>query len=297
MKGIKMKSGFYPALGTPLDEQGNLVKKSMQDQIERMIDAGASGLLVMGSMGQQAYIKDSQCQPIAKAAIEANKGRLPLFIGAMDNSAARVKQRITALEDLEFDGVVLTTPYYNVFSPDDTCHFFEQAAKGTKHSLFLYDLAGVTKIKITYEMVLQMISSIPNLKGIKSGDLLLQRNLYRSSSVPESFVQLFSSLDLFDVAYGYGINKNLDGMFSCTPVNSHKMYKALEAGDYDAAAEYLANIISLRNVFLKSNVLMAFTVSMNLHGFDGCFGVDFCAPVDESAKEEIKAEMVRIGEL
>ena len=40
-----MNKGFYTALGTPLDSQGNFCPESMTRQIEMQIDAGVSGLL------------------------------------------------------------------------------------------------------------------------------------------------------------------------------------------------------------------------------------------------------------
>ena len=40
-----MKYGFVPALGTPLDANGNLCKESYAKQIERMLEAGAVGIL------------------------------------------------------------------------------------------------------------------------------------------------------------------------------------------------------------------------------------------------------------
>lgn len=54
-----MKSGFIPALGTPLDENGNLCIESYKKQIEDQINAGASAILCMGSMGIQPYIRTS----------------------------------------------------------------------------------------------------------------------------------------------------------------------------------------------------------------------------------------------
>ena len=48
---MKLEKGFYTALGTPLDESGNLVADSLTKHINQQIDAGASGLLLMGSMG------------------------------------------------------------------------------------------------------------------------------------------------------------------------------------------------------------------------------------------------------
>ena len=292
-----LKNGFFPALGTPLDYNGDIVKKSFQNHVDHMIEAGASGLLVLGSMGQQAYVKNCQCTEIIKLASDVNHGRLPLFAGSMDNSIARAKSRISAIEDVKLDGVVMTTPYYNVFGPADVMNYFKNVAASTKHNLYLYDLAGVTKIKITYDMAVQMSKEIPNLKGMKSGDIEMMRNLTMYGELPADFNLLFSGLDIFDVAYRFGIRKNLDGMFDCTPVNGGKMYRALEKEDYDTAAVCLKNIISLRNLMIKYNVFAAFTVVMNALGFEGSFNPDFMLPVGEEGKAELIAKLKAIGEL
>ena len=52
----RLKDGFYTALGTPLDKDGNLVKESLTKHIKQQMEAGASGLLLMGSMGIEAYL-------------------------------------------------------------------------------------------------------------------------------------------------------------------------------------------------------------------------------------------------
>ena len=50
---MEFLNGFYPALGTPLDIDGNLIEESYAKQIELMIDAKARGVLCMGSMGAE----------------------------------------------------------------------------------------------------------------------------------------------------------------------------------------------------------------------------------------------------
>ena len=52
-----MKKEFYPALGTPTNLDGTLVKESFGRQIELMISSGAKGALCMGSMGNMASLK------------------------------------------------------------------------------------------------------------------------------------------------------------------------------------------------------------------------------------------------
>ncbi len=107
-----MKNGFVPALGTPLDRDGNLMENSYRKQIEMLLEAGSSGVLAMGSMGQQPYIKTPETPKIARAAVQQVKGRVPVFVGAMDNSINRAKERMAAMEDLDIAGFVFTTPYY-----------------------------------------------------------------------------------------------------------------------------------------------------------------------------------------
>src|SRR5690554_4809816 len=107
-----LKEGFYTALGTPVDDFGNVVEGSLVKQIEDQIEANASGLLLMGSMGMEPCVKETQYGQIVKIAVTAVRGRCPLFVGAMDNSVWRVKEKLEAIDNVDIDGIVVTTPYY-----------------------------------------------------------------------------------------------------------------------------------------------------------------------------------------
>ena len=292
-----MMDGFVPALGTPLDQNGNLVKDSLRKQIEDQISAGAVGLLCMGSMGIQAFIRNDVYPQVVKAAVEAAAGRVPVYVGAMDTSIARAKERIAAVEELDIAGFVFTAPYYSPASRDQMMRFFKGIAAATKHQVLLYDLPGVTQCKITYDMVLELIRDVPNMAGIKSADLQMFRKLKLNPDVPESFIMVYSGLDTFDIAYKWGITNCLDGMLSCTPANTKKIFAAMAEGDYDTAAECLNRIVELRDFFVSHDLWPSFTAAMNLLGYEGLFGPDYVAAVQATSVEEIRQEMNRIGEL
>ena len=291
-----MKYGFVPALGTPLDAEGKLCKESYTAQINRMIDAGAVGVLCMGSMGQQAFISNDVCVEVAETAIKAAAGRVPVYVGAMDNSIKRAKARIASMEHLDVTAFVLTTPYYEVDTAEQVMKYFREVAKSTKHGIMLYDLAVVTNFKITYDMVCQLKKDIPNLVGIKSGDLVMQRKI-RLNPELQDLKTFFSNLDVFDIAFPWGVGSVLDGMFTCTPVNSQKLIEAMRGGDKAAAAEALNNIIEFRDKLLGWDLWPAYSAAMNLLGWEGLHAPDW---VTESSPEIIalvKEEMQRIGEL
>lgn len=291
-----MKYGFVPALGTPLDENGRLCKASYTAQINRMIDAGAVGILCMGSMGQQAFISNDVCVEVAETAIKAAAGRVPVYVGAMDNSIKRAKARIASMEHLDVTAFVLTTPYYEVDTAQQVMKYFREVAKSTRHNIMLYDLAVVTNFKITYEMVCQLKKDIPNLIGIKSGDLTMQRKIRLTPELTD-LKTFFSNLDVFDIAFPWGIGNVLDGMFTCTPVNSRKLIAAMHAGDQTGAAEALNNIIAFRDKLLGWDLWPAYSAAMNLLGWEGLHAPDWVTPSSPEVIALVKAEMERIGEL
>ena len=165
----KLKKGFYTALGTPIDENGNLVEGSLRKHINQQIEAGASGLLVMGSMGNEACIKLSAYKEIVRVASEENAGRVPLFVGAMDTSIVKVMEKIEAMDGAKIDGVVLTTPFYGAPSDDDALTWFLTIADKSPYPIYLYDLAVTVKYKMTLPVISELIKH-DNIKGIKTAD-------------------------------------------------------------------------------------------------------------------------------
>ncbi|MBO7170166.1 MAG: dihydrodipicolinate synthase family protein, partial [Clostridia bacterium] len=234
---------------------------------------------------------------VAKVAVEANAGRVPLFVGAMDTSIARVKRRIAPLEDMDIDGLVLMAPFYSPTNRTQMMNFFRGVAALTKHKILVYDLPVVCQAKITYDMVLELIETVPNFAGIKSADTIMFRNLKKNPKVPKDFIMVYSGLETFDVAYKWGIDNCLDGMLSCTPYNTGKMFKAMAEDDYQTASACLDNIVALRDCFIANDLWPSFTAAMNLLGCEGDFGMDYNNPVTDNVITNIRAEMVRIGEL
>lgn len=292
---MEFKNGFYTALGTPLDVDGNLVEASLRKHINQQIEAGASGLLLMGSMGIEAYIKNSAYAEIVRVGADEVAGRLPLFVGVMDNSIVKVKEKIDMIKDAEIDGVVLTNPYYNAVDNDQMVSWFSKIADYSPYPLYLYDLAVVTKTKITLPVIDRLINH-PNIKGIKTADWEMIQAIGRK--YPDAdFDCFYSGLDSFDYANMMGIKKNLDGMFSCTPVNGKKMFDCLKSDDFAGARTCLDNILLLRDTMLGHGLMASFTYCMNMLGCDGDFHQDYCLPVSEESKKILKETMQKIGEL
>ena len=291
-----LKNGFYTALGTPLTEDGKIIKDALIKHIDQQIDAGAVGLLLMGSMGIEASVPHSEYAKTVDIAIKANKGRVPLFVGAMDNSVARVRERIDMIgADKKIDGLVVTVPYYAVPREIDAICYFKQIADYSPWPVYIYDLPGVTQFRISMNIIDALIAH-KNVKGMKSANWELIKAIGRK--YPDAdFECLYSGLDSFDHANVLGIKKNLDGMFCCTPKNAKAMYQCLNNGDIAGARKYLDNILLMRDTMLACGLMRCFTYCMNILGVEGNFHQDYTAPTAENAKEKMAETLKEIGEI
>ena len=213
----------------------------------------------------------------------------------MDNSIAKVMEKIALIGDAKVDGVVITTPFYGRLDDAEIVNFFRTIADKSPFPVFLYDLAAVTKLKITLPIIDKLIDH-PNILGMKSVDWQLIQQIGRK--YPEkNFQCLYSGLDTFDYGHMMGIYKNLDGMFCCTPKNGRKLYDALNVKDYKTARVHLDNILHMRDTMISLGLMYCFTYCMNLLGFEGNFHEDYCLPIDDNTKKIIKQTMIDIGEL
>ena len=291
-----MKDGFYTALGTPLDDRGNLIEDSFRKQVSDQITEGASGLLALGTMGCQPNVKTEECPKVAKACIEEAANRCPVFVGVLDNSIARVMARIDALEGLSPDGVVLTTPYYFVATQEEIINFYRAIARGSSLPVYMYDLPVTTKTKMEVATI-ETLMKEENIKGIKTGVLPTARKLLQSPANKADFTILFSGIDVCDIAFPWGLSKFLDGMFAVTPKASGQLARALENGNREEARKILDRIVELRDRFFKLGVFRAFSEAMHLLGYEGDFAPDYCLPLTEDEKEYIKTCMTELGHM
>lgn len=291
-----MNNGFYPALGTPTDDNGILNESSYAKGIELMVSSGAAGVLCMGSMGVMATIRNSEYAKTAQLCVDTVAKRVPVMVGVMDCSVNRVFDRIKALESAGIDGVVATAPFYFKLSAGEIVNFFEMVSKHSKYPVYIYDLPSVTQSPITRE-ILDPLMKMHNIAGIKTANINLILDLFRNNPVRDSFSIFYSGLDSFDAAIKLGIKRNLDGMFTCTPYNSKMMYKNMEDGDEVKISYHLNNILSLRNTFLKGDIFPAYSYAMELIGCTGNYYPDYDKPISGKLKEEIFECMKLIKEI
>ena len=168
---MKEFKGAYTAMITPMKDNGELDYDGFRKLINMQIDEGIDGLLPLGTTGETPTLDDNEEEKLIKIAVEENKGRVPLVIGAGSNSTRHMETYVKRARDLGADAALVVTPYYN--KPNDSGlikHFEIAAAAGLP--VIIYNIAGRTGRNIPTPLM-EKIAAIPGIAGVKeaSGDI------------------------------------------------------------------------------------------------------------------------------
>ncbi|MFH0964822.1 MAG: dihydrodipicolinate synthase family protein [Planctomycetota bacterium] len=290
----KNSAAFITALGTPVDESGDLVEESFRLHVRHQLEHGIDGFLVSGSMGMMpALTWKTYIRSVEVAAQEAS-GKAKIMVGVGDNSLERTLERMKAVRDFPIDAFAATTPFYFFSSQKDLIHYFTKLADASPLPFYLYDLPQVTKVKIELPTMLEL-SKHPKIAGAKcSHEPAFVRQLF-DLTCGTGFEVISAQYDLVDVFLRYGITMQLDGFFSVMPAWLAEIKTAYAKGDFDAVTRRQRKMTALRNDFLPLSVFPAFTVAMNLLGFPGRFHPSHMKDLDDAPAARVRKVMEEAG--
>ena len=79
-------SGVFPALMTEFKEDESLDLEATARHIESCLDAGCEGLVMLGTLGENASLTSDEKEAVLRAAVEAAAGRVPVLSGVAENT-------------------------------------------------------------------------------------------------------------------------------------------------------------------------------------------------------------------
>ncbi len=160
----KLFSGVATALITPFKE-GKIDYSSMEELVERQINAGIDALVFCGTTGEAPTITESEKKSIFEFAFKSVRGRVPIICATATNSHAATMRLSKIAADAGADGLLCVSPYYNkgTAAGIEQC-YREVCSIGVP--VILYNIPSRTGIDIKADMLFRLCDE-PNLVGIK----------------------------------------------------------------------------------------------------------------------------------
>jgi 4-hydroxy-tetrahydrodipicolinate synthase len=143
--------GVIPAVWTPTDGDGKLLKGALRKNIDAMVAAGADALLVLGSTGEFIHLSTEQRKEVLEAALEF-AGKTPVLTNISHTNprvAADLGRHAKASGAV---GVSLLAPWFYPVSEDDLVAFFVAAGNAVELPLTIYNFREMTGKRLTPEI-------------------------------------------------------------------------------------------------------------------------------------------------
>lgn len=229
--------GIIPPIVTPLNTDGTVNYADLDRLVEHLIASGVHGLFPMGSTGQVAYLTDSDRLAIVRAVVKKAAGRVPVIVGAIDLTAARVIESAKALIGAGADAVVATAPVYAINDEAEVADHFRQIRAGISKPLFAYDIPVRVKTKLSPRLLVDL-GREGVLVGVKdsSGDDVSFRRLIAMNNAAGKPLALFTGHEVVvDAMAMMGADGAVPGLANVDAGAYVRLWKAATSGDMKTA--------------------------------------------------------------
>jgi 4-hydroxy-tetrahydrodipicolinate synthase len=228
-------AGVFPAITTQMHRDGSLDLAATALHAEALLKSGVSGLIFLGSLGENQSLTPAEKRDVAAAMIEAVDGRVPVLSGVAESSLQEAIRYVQDLENLGIDGFMLMPPMiYKSPDPRESLHHFRSVAKATGLPIMIYNNPLSYGHDITPELFAELASQ-PNFVALKESSGNPRRITDLHNTVGNRYA-LFTGVD--DLALESAI-LGIDGWVAGTgiafPAENQYFWDLTRKGDWDKA--------------------------------------------------------------
>ena len=157
--------GTFTALITPfrndqIDEEG--LVRLIRDQI----NAGITGIVFMGSTGEDVTLTDEERDQVIKIGVREAKGKSLVIVGTGSNSTHQAIAKTKKAQALGADMALIVSPYYNRPTQEGIFRHYEAIATQVNIPIIVYNVQIRTAVNIETPTLLRL-AALPNIIGVK----------------------------------------------------------------------------------------------------------------------------------
>jgi 4-hydroxy-2-oxoglutarate aldolase len=229
-------SGIFPPLPTSFDRYENLLPEMIRSNIKRLTQFDLSGVLMLGSNGEQVMLTEKERIEAVAAAKEAlPEGKL-LLAGTGGQSTRETIALTRAAAVAGADAVLVLNPYYfkGQMTHEALVRHYVDVADASPVPVIVYNMPGNTGVDMTAAMVIEMASH-PNIAGMKEsgGNVAKMGEVLRS--VKEGFQVLAGGAGFLLPSLATGAVGGILALANIAPAQCISIYRAFNEGEMQVA--------------------------------------------------------------
>lgn len=217
---------------TPFGEDDQIDFSGLAAEARYLKQAGVSGMVVGGSMGEGAGMSPEELSEAVRTVIEAVDGSLPVLAGVIADSSAEAIRLGRAVRKAGAQGLQVPPPHFHVSAETSVLsEYYGAITDATEIPLLIYNVMPTAQAAV--ESLQELIAANPLIIGIKQSG----RNIHALAALLAEVgrkIKIFSAIDdMVFPSFVLGVDGTISGTSAMFPRETVEMWKAAQSGDYD----------------------------------------------------------------
>jgi 4-hydroxy-tetrahydrodipicolinate synthase len=227
-------SGVFPAVTTKFSAEGRLDLPAFESHLHGQVAAGVDGLVVLGSLGENATLLPEEKRLLVRTAAAVCAGRVPLVATVAEQSTAGAASFMEAAAKDGADGfMVLHGTLYPSDARETEAHF-RALAKATDRPLMLYNNPLAYKVDLTPDL-LETLADEPAFVALKESSGDVRRITDLRNRLGDRYAIFTGVDDLALESLLLGAVGWVAGLVCAFPAETVALYRLAKAGRLDEA--------------------------------------------------------------
>jgi 4-hydroxy-tetrahydrodipicolinate synthase len=226
--------GVFPAVTTKLKDDGSLDQEAIKAGLNRLIDNGVSGVVMMGMVGENAQLTPDEKRTVLKIAVETVNGRVPIVSGLAETNTDNAIQFAQDAEKIGVQGLMVFPGLTYKSDDRETVEFYRTIARSTQLGIMIYNNPRGYGVDMRPDL-LEQLKGEANIVAVKeeSYDTTRVTDIYNQFG--DRFIVFCGVDDLVLESVALGVTGWVSGMANAVPKESVELLNLAVKGDFEKA--------------------------------------------------------------
>jgi len=226
--------GVFPAVTTKLKDDGSLDQEAIKAGLNRLIDNGVGGVVMMGMVGENAQLTPDEKRTVLEIAVETVNGRVPIVSGLAETNTDSAIQFAQDAEKIGVQGLMVFPGLTYKSDDRETVEFYRTIARSTKLGIMIYNNPRGYGVDMRPDL-LEQLKGEANIVAVKeeSYDTTRVTDLYNQFG--DRFIVFCGVDDLVLESAALGVTGWVSGMANAVPKESVELLDLAVKGDFEKA--------------------------------------------------------------
>ncbi|HUT49031.1 MAG TPA: dihydrodipicolinate synthase family protein [Alphaproteobacteria bacterium] len=226
--------GVFPALMTEFKPDESLDLEATARHIEAMLAAGCSGLVMLGTLGENTSLSANEKRAVIEMAVSAVAGRVPVISGVAEYTSALACAFVRDIEALGANGAMVLPPMVYKTDPRETLMHFRGVAAASSLPVMIYNNPVSYGTDVSPAMFAELADA-ENIIAIKESSDDPRRLTDIVNACGQRYTLFCGVDDIIVESVAVGAVGWVAGLVNAFPAESVRLFELARAGNFAEA--------------------------------------------------------------